>query len=83
MTSSSNYRGDINMTPGNSTHNDRLIMALYYAHGRNDAPDGATVVGALPFAEWYAAQWDEFQRGECSFMPSVQDAWDTYRRSVK
>lgn len=68
-----------------NTHNDRTIMALYYAFGRADADRAAgdrVRVEAISFAEFYSAQWDEFQRGECSFMPSVQDAWDTYRQSL-
>lgn len=68
----------------------RFIMALYYAHGRADhhrwIPDENRPLVYLPdpiaFAEWYAAQWDEFQRGACSHCPSVQDAYDTYRRSL-
>jgi len=60
----------------------RFLMGLYYAHGRNDAAlYQAERVDAIAFAERYAAQWDEFQRGACSFMPSVQDAFDIYRRS--
>jgi hypothetical protein len=66
-------------------HNDRYIMALYYAHGRADAQAKAgerQSVGPTLFAEFYAAQWAQYIAGEQSFMPSVQDAWDLYRRSL-
>ena len=66
-------------------YSQRYIMALYYAYGRADAPlayEGPQRVDPIKFAEFYMAQWDEFQRGESSYMRSVQDAWDVYRRSL-
>jgi hypothetical protein len=68
----------------------RQVMALYYAYGRldhhNSLPPENRVLVRLPdpikFGEWYLAQWADFTNGECSFMPSVQDAWDIYRRSL-
>jgi len=68
-----------------TTNRDRYIMALYYAYGRSDAQQQAgerVSVGAIPFAEWYAARYDEMLNGSASFCPSVQDGWDTYRRSL-
>lgn len=62
------------------TPNERFIMALYYAYGRNDAIQ--SVVEPLKFAEHYAALYDDFQRGESSYMPSVQDTFSTYRGSL-
>lgn len=73
------------MPGGDRLHTDRYVMALYYAYGRRDATcRGATTIPAtpeaIPFAEFYTSLWDEFQRGQSSHMPSVQDAWDQYRR---
>jgi hypothetical protein len=65
---------------------DRYVMALYYAYGRADADNkaiGHIQVKPLAFAEFYDAQWADYLRGQCSHMPSVQDAWDQFRRMVK
>lgn len=68
--------------PSTQPNRDRYLMALYYGYGRKDAAIGEPKApDPINFAEFYAAQWDEFQRGAASSMPSVQDAWDLYRRS--
>ena len=71
----------------------RYVMALYYAHGRKDEQAATerlvhatiTPVGPDPirFAEFYANQWADYEDGRASYMPSVQDSWDLYRRSLK
>lgn len=66
------------------TSEKRYLMALYYAYGRADAArqtGAANIPEPMPFAEHYAAMYDEFMNGTVSSMPSVQDAWDVYRRS--
>lgn len=67
----------------------RYVMALYYAYGRADASSPSittggrrTLVDPIAFAEFYMARWEEFTTGQSSHMPSVQDSWDTYRRSL-
>jgi hypothetical protein len=60
---------------------DRYLMALYYAYGRKDAGGVGCYIDPVAFAEFYAAQWQQFGSGQMSFMPSVQACWDQYRRS--
>ena len=61
----------------------RQIMALYYAYGRSDgAAPTNTRVDPIDFSEFYLGLFQEFTSGQCSHMPSVQDAWDLFRRSV-
>lgn len=64
-----------------SATTERFVMALYYAYGRSDATRH-WVVDPISFAEFYAAQYAEFLTGSISYMPSVQSAFDVYRRSV-
>ena len=66
-------------------HNDRFMMGLYYAYGRHDAAAAARKgwppFEPIAFAEHYAALWRDCETGRSSFCPSVQDAWDGYRRA--
>jgi hypothetical protein len=62
--------------------NDRQLMALYYGYGRKDASIGEPVApDPLRFSEFYRSQAEEFFHGTSSYLPSVQEAWDVYRRS--
>lgn len=70
--------------PG-SQNSERFLMALYYAYGRADSSHGLTEaakVDPIPFAEHYMDLFADFTNGEASYMPSVQAAWDVYRRSL-
>lgn len=61
----------------------RQVMALYYAYGRADAHAAPLVrVDPIAFSEHYMSLWEDFSNGQCSHMPSVQDAWDRFRRSL-
>lgn len=62
-----------------SAHNDRYIMAHYYAYGRVDATDGLAELDPIQFAEHYSQCWNDLERGTASYCPSVQDAWNQYR----
>jgi len=64
-----------------SSSAERYLMALYYAYGRKDAGGVGCYIDPVAFAEFYAAQWQQFGSGQMSFMPSVQACWDQYRRS--
>lgn len=63
-----------------SQTNERFIMALYYAYGRNDSIQSQ--LDPIKFAEHYLGLFADFTNGEASHMPSVQDAWDRFRRSL-
>jgi len=67
-------------TPHTQT-GERYIMALYYAYGRADAARSINVVDPIVFAEHYLSMFADFTSGQCSYMPSVQDAWDRFRRA--
>jgi hypothetical protein len=62
--------------------NERYIMALYYAYGRADERRDWERPEPIQFAEHYAALHDDMASGRSSHCPSVQDAWDRYRRSL-
>jgi len=65
---------------------DRFLMALYYAYGRNDADIQAGrdwPFEPIAFAEFHDAQWKALERGDASYCPSVQDSYEIYRRSLK
>ena len=69
------------MTPApHSQTSERYLMALYYAYGRNDSIQSQ--LDPIKFAEHYMSLFTDFTNGEASHMPSVQDAWDHYRRMV-
>jgi hypothetical protein len=67
-------------TPHTQT-GERYIMALYYGYGRQDACRTHSTVDPIVFAEHYLSLFADFTNGESSYMPSVQDAWDRFRRS--
>src|SRR5690349_11383495 len=66
----------------NHDHRDRYIMALYYGYGRQDAANWEQELDPIRFAEHYAALWADVESGRSSFCPSVQDAWEQFRRSL-
>jgi hypothetical protein len=57
--------------------NNRRTAACWYVWGRQDAGDYG--VDSQGFADHYAALWLAHQRGETSFLPSIQDAYATYK----
>lgn len=60
---------------------ERRMMATYYAHGRNDAADDASV-DASAFGSHYADMWRDVETGATHFCPSVQDAFGYYLGTV-
>ena len=68
----------------NNQHEFRFGWGLGYAYGRYDEQikqGGVPPVDPIQFAEFYASQYDEFVRGETSWMPPVREVYDVYRRS--
>lgn len=70
------------MSTGRPIHrHPRYAAALWYAWGQIDAGIG-TQCDPFKFAAWHAEDATDYDAGRRGWLPSIIDAWSTYRASI-